>query len=650
MEWMPYVHDALEYIEERLLTIENSSEVARHLNLSEIYLQKGFQILTGYTIAEYIRNRRLYQASLDVLDSDEKLTDIGLKYGFDSPDSFTRAFSRFHGINPSDMRKTKKGCRKFLPLKVEIQVKGGNNVASKTIKKYKFKVIGCKKEIHTENEKEELNAFKKYVYDRYDEGKANDNDEFSIAMEENNIGEFGIRKNIGKNSFEYMIAGRYVGGDIPEGMCVEEIPEAEWVIVDYNDTPERLITSIEEGKKQIIYEKALSNKIVIEWYENTERDKKGFRSALWYKVLGNDEEQCNGRKKIIETVIIGCLSVLLAVGLFLLSIHIQKKDRKQIDDHMDRTIYSDGSEKDTDNGDGSLIGDNVLPSKRMPSKYYLDFNSNRYYSIDIVEHYPVDPTSVKEFSYYIDKIVDYNVSDVGEKLGECQISATDNVPEYSEVLSVEQTTYYSVYEIAGVDPFFAIAVRKKEDENKFHVFCNTEYEVDDLNGFLNGIGYSNRHNLVYAYFLDEYGEPEKTDDEVEIHYADGSVKNKGSIRSLPITEKEYDLLLNGNSNPEVYIKEKSSEQQESNDYIISEEMLGKPLLKISVSYWLLAQWDSYVDVYEGGYVSTDIGLKKRYFFVGTDATDRLFKSMRTIRTSVILGEQRAKERERTIVK
>lgn len=631
---MPYVHDALEYIEENLMTIENSSEVAEYLNMSEIYLQKGFQVLTGYTIAEYIRNRKLYQAALEVLDSDEKLTDIGLKYGFDSPDSFTRAFSRFHGINPSDMRKTKKGCRKFLPLKVEIQVKGGNNTVSKTIKKYKFKVIGCKKEIHTENEKEELKAFKKYVYDRYDEGKANDNDEFSIAMEENNIGEFGIRKNIGKNSFEYMIAGRYVGGDIPEGMCVEEIPEAEWVIVDYNDTPERLITSIEEGKKQIIYEKALSNKIVIEWYENTERDKKGFRSALWYKVLGNDEEQCNGRKKLIETVIIGCLSVLLAVGLFLLSFYIQKKDRKQIDDHMDRTIYSDGSEKYTDNGDGSLMVDNVLPSKRMPSKYYLDFDGNRYYSIDMVEHYPVDPTSVKEFSYYIDKIVDYNVSDVGEKLGECQILHTDNVPEYSHLMPEEVLISRTIYEIEGADKSFAVAVKQNADVEEYHVFYNPSYIPEDFKKLLKDSKFYTNHMFISAFFLEKNKQQEKTEE----FFKDKDHTVEEENVNLFISEEEFEMLINENTIPLVVMENEEKNENRKGD--ITEEELGEPVFRILVDYWLLLQKDCVIDIYEGGYISTDLGYVKRYFYVGSEITEKFLKKKSAERTLYFLKKQR----------
>lgn len=512
MEWMPYVHDALEYIENNLLTIENSGEVAGHLNMSEIYLQKGFQVLTGYTIAEYIRNRRLYQAALEVLNSEEKLTDIGLKYGFDSPDGFTRAFSRFHGINPSNMRKTKNGCRKFLPLKVEIQVKGGNNIASKTIKKYKFKVIGCKKEIHTENEKKELDNFKKYVYDRYDEGKFNDNDEFSVAMEENNIGEFGIRKNIGKTSFEYMIAGRYVGGGIPEGMCVEEIPEAEWIIVDHNDTTEGIKNYVENDRKQVADENDISDKVVIEWYETPDRDKKGFRSALWFQVAPKKEKKKNGQ---LKAFIIGSLSIITLIGVSILGIY---KHNNSIDKNdtpaKENQISDEGWNPSTSNSIGSVAdkgkvptmywvddpemlfnsnstnkndatandpqisteGENKLPSnsigsmadlEKVPAMYWLDYNGIRYNSVD----YNINPELIE----------------VGVKIGEYMVYPRDDIPEYSAILSGEVAVFCQVYEITGIDKDFAVAVKRKEDTDKYQVFYNPSYKPGELHSFLESI-------------------------------------------------------------------------------------------------------------------------------------------------------------------
>ena len=55
-------------------------------------------------MAEYIRNRRLYMAALELKDSDKKVIDVALEYGYETPESFTKAFTRFHGASPSEIK------------------------------------------------------------------------------------------------------------------------------------------------------------------------------------------------------------------------------------------------------------------------------------------------------------------------------------------------------------------------------------------------------------------------------------------------------------------------------------------------------------------------------------------------------------------
>lgn len=638
MEWMPYVHDALEYIEENLLTIENSVEVAEYLNMSEIYLQKGFQVLTGYTVSEYIRNRRLYQAALDVMNTDEKLIDIGLKYGFDSPDSFTRAFSRFHGINPSDMRKTKKGCHKFLPLKVEIQVKGGNNDTSKIIRKYKFKVIGCKKVINTDYENEDLEAFKSQVYDRYDAGKEND-DEFSHAMEENSIGEFGIRKYIDEKCFEYMIAGRYVGGDIPEGMCVEEIPEAEWAIVDYNDASEAVMESIENVKKQVSAEKDISGKTVIEWYETSDRDKKGFRSALWFQVAQKKEEKRNG---LLKSIIIGSIGILLLIGVSILGIFLHKNSTDKNDTVGKKITISDES--------GRLFSSRDVASaypEKVPAMHWLDYNGVRYNSVDIAYGYPVSWSSLtRELSYYVDKIEDYIITpvlaEVGAKIGEYIVYPTDDIPEYSDVLSGETAVLCQVYEITEVDKGFAVAVKRKDDVDKYQIFYNPAYKAQELHSFLESIQYDSLHYLYGVFFLDAEGNPEKSGEVTRRINAYGEEEEIELYLNIGIDDEDFSLLLS----QDAILMEDITD----GTLPVTEIQLGKPLFRIELEYFLLAQ-GNYVDVYEGGYIATDIGDAKRYFYVGTEAIQKFMKKMKTNKAMYFFWKEwNAKKKERYGIK
>ena len=104
MEWLGSIRGAIEYMEGHLLTVEDADEVAGAVYMSPFYLQKGFKVMTGYSIGEYIRSRRLYLAGLDVISGTEKIIDIAYKYGYDTPESFTKAFTRFHGVTPTGLR------------------------------------------------------------------------------------------------------------------------------------------------------------------------------------------------------------------------------------------------------------------------------------------------------------------------------------------------------------------------------------------------------------------------------------------------------------------------------------------------------------------------------------------------------------------
>ena len=100
-------------------------DIADHVHMSPFYFQKGFSMLCGYSVMEYVRNRRLALAGGELSATDEKVIDIALRYGYDSPDSFTKAFTRFHGVSPAMVRREGVMLKTFAPLKLEISLKGG---------------------------------------------------------------------------------------------------------------------------------------------------------------------------------------------------------------------------------------------------------------------------------------------------------------------------------------------------------------------------------------------------------------------------------------------------------------------------------------------------------------------------------------------
>ena len=105
MNWVKTINDAIEYMENHLTDEITLADIAGHVNLSAFHFQRAFSLLTEMSPAEYLRKRRLSQAGTDLISGDEKVIDVALKYCYDSPESFTKAFTRFHGVSPMQVKK-----------------------------------------------------------------------------------------------------------------------------------------------------------------------------------------------------------------------------------------------------------------------------------------------------------------------------------------------------------------------------------------------------------------------------------------------------------------------------------------------------------------------------------------------------------------
>ena len=131
--WNDGISRAIAYIEENLTEELDMDEIAARAYVSGFYFQKIFHVLCGFTVGEYIRNRRLTLAAQELCASDVKVIDLAIKYGYDSPDSFTRAFTRFHGVTPSAARK--EGCTLNFaaPLKIKLAITGQGQASKEQV-------------------------------------------------------------------------------------------------------------------------------------------------------------------------------------------------------------------------------------------------------------------------------------------------------------------------------------------------------------------------------------------------------------------------------------------------------------------------------------------------------------------------------------
>ncbi len=144
MDWITGLQRAIDYVEEHLLEDMDYEAVAAQGFSSSYHFQRVFGILCGFTLGEYIRSRRLSLAGAELATTDVTVMDAALKYGYESPDSFARAFRRFHGILPSEARGNGKDLRSFSRLVLKISMEGGSSMNYRIEKKPAMILTGYK--------------------------------------------------------------------------------------------------------------------------------------------------------------------------------------------------------------------------------------------------------------------------------------------------------------------------------------------------------------------------------------------------------------------------------------------------------------------------------------------------------------------------
>ena len=144
-DWIEGFQASIDYIEQNLTEELDIEKIAEKAALSSFYYQRIFGALCGMTVGEYIRARRMTLAAQELSGSDHRVIDVAIKYGYDSPDSFAKAFQRFHGITPTKARESGASLRSFAPLHIKITLEGGTMLDYTIVEKAPFTVVGVKK-------------------------------------------------------------------------------------------------------------------------------------------------------------------------------------------------------------------------------------------------------------------------------------------------------------------------------------------------------------------------------------------------------------------------------------------------------------------------------------------------------------------------
>ena len=291
MELVNDLVKTIDYIEENLLEDLDINKISKKVGISKFYLQRSFQILTCYSISEYIRNRRLYLAAIEIKNSKTKIIDIAYKYGYETPESFSKAFTKFHCNTPSSV---KRGASyiSFNKIKIKITIEEGEEMKVKITPMFPIKLIGFEKEFDFENSYKEIPKYwdeicEKHCKRIYAGLDPITNEEKAIV--DNCIGEYALCMDGNGKTFKYLIAGRYTGGDVPKGMKLVELKKGDWAIFDcFGPNPKTL----QETNTRIFNEWIPNNKEYevrenynIEWYDCTgDMNDTNYHSAIWIPI------------------------------------------------------------------------------------------------------------------------------------------------------------------------------------------------------------------------------------------------------------------------------------------------------------------------------------------------------------------------------
>lgn len=143
--------DAVEYMEEHIEEPFDVSVVAKAAYSSTFHFQRMFYMLTGITVAEYLRKRRLTLAAQELAITKSKVLDVAIKYGYDTPESFSKAFRRVHGISPSAARESEANLKAYPRISFQLSLKGDKDMDYRIVEKEAFQVVGKAKKISTKD-------------------------------------------------------------------------------------------------------------------------------------------------------------------------------------------------------------------------------------------------------------------------------------------------------------------------------------------------------------------------------------------------------------------------------------------------------------------------------------------------------------------
>ena len=227
MKWLENLSNAIEYIENNL-DKEISLDAAAQIECcSTYYFQRMFTYVSGISLSEYIRRRRMSQAAFELQKTDKKVLDIALKYGYSSPTAFNRAFQSVHGITPVAAKNIGSILNAYPPIKFSVKVTGGTAMSYRITEKAAMRVVGIRIPLVADME-ENQKVVPEFWKDTLE------NNQLSKIIELVNQepkGILGVTAYVNSQEIFYYIAASTTEA-VPKNMFEFEIPASTWVVFE----------------------------------------------------------------------------------------------------------------------------------------------------------------------------------------------------------------------------------------------------------------------------------------------------------------------------------------------------------------------------------------------------------------------------------
>jgi len=274
MEWVERMTATIDYIENHLTDDIMYDEVAKIACCSMHQFGRVFSYVVGISLSEYIRRRRLTLSALDLQSSNEKVIDIAMKYGYNSPDAFTRAFVGMHGVTPKVARTLGVKLKAYPLITFHISIKGDVEMEYRIEEKQDINIVGMVKHIKRqsantmendwkENAGEVWNVWEEFLNGGTDEKISNVYNLYRAPM-----WQMGFTKTM-ENGETLLAIGAERDTNISTDLQTYTIPSSKWVIFTVRGSL--------SGKEHPI--DAMWTRITTEWFPTC-----GYKRASDYEI------------------------------------------------------------------------------------------------------------------------------------------------------------------------------------------------------------------------------------------------------------------------------------------------------------------------------------------------------------------------------